>query len=558
MRLQRGHVFAALVVAMLVGVVWLPLVQTGSQPADSSEWVLTALTGHLAHPPGYPLWSWLCEHVWGAAKGFGATNPYAVLGNLNALVQAAAAALWVLALGSLGASPLVAGVAMACWVLLPSTGVVTTYVEVFPFHHLLAAGLVLWCGRWWWQPQQRSPMAMIAFGGMCGFAFAHHQTIVLWAPLVAASAWVSSPQRRGLSVLWFVVGIVLGLSPYLHLLQRHAAAPALSMAPVTTLWELKATVLREMYGTLAFGAATDRTAYAVWQWLSELPMMGIVAMGWCALLLRRHRLDAVLVLVAVLHVCFMVALRVSEGDAVAQVSERFFPLAWLGLLAAVSAIPVSWSRFTPLTLAVPLMMLSSTREHGNAADDGYLHEMREQLVARVSPRTVVVVHTDADYFGIEAEAARQGKALIAVAPADMMGPRLGARLSMTFGVQVPPFASRQQLFAWLQLQHIDVVSVMHPKESFEPDAHPLWFHPGVRWSVVPPSAAEQTEALLEWCDRLSPSLLTPSARPSSLVMATLALHPVRALPNYGDVVDALARGGLSEARQRCRDGAQRP
>jgi Protein of unknown function (DUF2723) len=546
----RAQLLAAFGVTALGLVLWLPLVQTGSQGADSSEWVLTALTGSLAHPPGYPLWSWLCEQAWSVAAILGANNPYRVLGTLNCVLQAVAAGAWVLALSTLGAPLAAAVVAMISWLLLPSTAMVSTYVEVFALHHLLAAILVTWCARWWLVRRQQTVLWLFALGVWCGFSFAHHQTIVLWAPLVAASAWVSSTNRRGPSVLCFAVGIGVGLLPYLHLFQRHLAAPGLSMTPLTTWIDLKAVVLRESYGTFAFGADRDRQAYAALQWLSEVPFALIAVLGLGALCLRRARLDMVLLLVVALHVCFMMALKVSDDQSLAQVSERFFPLAWLGILATVAALSQRLSRWSPLALVVPLVLLPSTREHGDAATDVFLHDMREQLVARASPNSIIIVHCDEDYFGISAEAARQQKAIIALAISDIDSDRLPRRLR-TMGLSMPPLSTRRERMRWLADAGVSVLSIMHPTEGFEPDAHPLLFHPGVRWQLGPPTAEQTRDATMEWCDRLPPTLLHPPQRPSARKMATLALHPMRSFANYPNIVAALSVGDLAEARRLC-------
>jgi hypothetical protein len=551
--ITRGHVLGAAFAAALALVLWLPLVADTSQGADSSEWVLTALTGSMAHPPGYPLWSWLCEVVWGAAAANGSTNPYHVLGVFNCVLQAIAAGAWVLSLGCLGVPALLASMAMVNWLMLPSVGLVTTYVEVFALHHLFAAVIVGWCGVWWNRPRTRSVLEVWLFGVVCAFAFAHHQTIVLWAPLVALVAWRSSAIGRWRRVVAFLMGAVVGLAPYLHLFVRYQATPMFAMRKLTTAVDLKQIILREDYGTFAFAHNSVVTPAVLTQWISEMPLGLLAVVGLTYALLRRRRIDVCMLVVIALHVLFVSRLRATESQDVSLLPERFYALSWLAMMSTLVAVP-RVHRWLPLLLIVPLVRLPDALEHGNARDDVLAHQFRGLTMANADKQAVVFAYNDEDFFGLQAESVLQHRNVLVLLRVHMENTGLGFRMNERFGLRVPPDLPLAARIRWLQEQGYEVSSPVFPGITLRPHAFPLPRYPAWVWLPDEPSHEAQRAGLLDWCAHLPNELVNHPKRHTLTRVPYQALDPLMVLDNFGDVVDAIDKGDIVAARALCTKG----
>jgi hypothetical protein len=229
------------------------------QGGDTGEFGLIGIVGGVAHPPGYPLYS-LILRLFGALP-FGA--PFFRVSLASAVCGAAAVAvlqrvLWRLT-GSLFASvgaALLFAVSEEQWRL---SGV----PEVFTLNVLLAATALLVAHqlvqaesseRWW-----RAGV----LGVVAGLGVSNHHSIVMCAPLFA---WplVSIARRESIKAVSLmlgplVVGVVIGLSPYLLLpwFARTAGPDAFVWGRFDSLEGFLAHFFRREYGTFKLGRSGE-------------------------------------------------------------------------------------------------------------------------------------------------------------------------------------------------------------------------------------------------------------------------------------------------------------
>jgi hypothetical protein len=191
-------------------------------PGDTPEFITVALTGGVAHPPGYPLLS-----ILGALFGQLPVGPLPFRVNLvSALAHAATVSVVFLTAERLTRDVLAAAAAailLAFGTLFWSWSLVT---EAFALNDLLAALVLYFVVAWRDRPLSTAPLAgaAVAFG----LGVANHQTITLLVPAIAYVLWSERRLLKGRGrSLWAVAALLVAVAmlPYVYILvaaQRHA------------------------------------------------------------------------------------------------------------------------------------------------------------------------------------------------------------------------------------------------------------------------------------------------------------------------------------------------
>ena len=224
---------------------YLATLQRGVPGGDSGELIASAVTGGVAHPPGYPLFLLLAR----AAAAIPVGSVAARVNALSAVCDAAAAGLLTFAVARLSKSA-GAGV-LAGGLFAFSTRVWTnaTVAEVFALNNLLLAALVTTLSVAGPRPSTRHVGIGSALLGL-GIAN-HHTSIFVSVPIVAwllFAAW--RPGLRPLPILRAAAaGVLLGLLPYAYLPLAAAGRATVSWGDTASLAGFVRHVTRAEYGT---------------------------------------------------------------------------------------------------------------------------------------------------------------------------------------------------------------------------------------------------------------------------------------------------------------------
>jgi hypothetical protein len=226
---------------------------------DTGDFLTTAATLGVAHPPGYPLLV-LLGHAFSLLP-VGAL-PFRM--NLVAVAcDAATVGLVSSTARRLGANrwaALVAGLALA---FNPYFWEWSLALEAFPLNNLLAALLVYLLVRWEAEAERTSFLVAAALCG--GLGAANHLTIIFLIPLVLVVAWRRRASIGIGTVVSCLAAIALGLAPYLSIAWAASRDPFLNWGDISSAHGLLRHFLRSDYGTgnlvaqgASSGSALDR------------------------------------------------------------------------------------------------------------------------------------------------------------------------------------------------------------------------------------------------------------------------------------------------------------
>lgn len=233
------------VVALVVAAIYLRTAARDIVVGDTPEFVLTALTGGVAHAPGYPLVTLL-----GRVFSLLPLDPLPFRIHLLAVACGVATALLVYATAvRLGAAPVAAAAGALTLGLSPVVWSWTIVAEAFPLHDVLVAALVLALVAWDARPRDGRLLVLAAL--LFGLGLTAHQTIALTVPAILVLLVIRGsdvfPHRR--LILACAAAIVIGLLPYAYVPIAAAAHPYWSWSGVASVSDLVSLVLRSGYGT---------------------------------------------------------------------------------------------------------------------------------------------------------------------------------------------------------------------------------------------------------------------------------------------------------------------
>ena len=412
--LDRGGLLALGVLAL-----YLWLAPAHFVDGDNAELSSLSVLGGAAHPPGYPLYIlWLRVTSWlpGASPAHTAALATALLGAASVLVLHAACRAW-------GARPLAATCACALFAASPVVMTMHTEAEVFALEDLIVAAVL-------WLAADRGPARGMWRAGLlglvAGLGLANQLTCVLVAPVGLYGVGRAVVEARWKALPVAVLGLAIGLSPYLYLL----AAPStpISWGSVSDLGGIVDMVLRRDYGGptafYAFGQAPDSSVTHVlallhtlgraWLWVPFAVGLGVLALRAVRRRQGERRLPWILLAVSFLLAGPLLVLRfnTTAQDLGLYVVERFHILPVLlltipvavGLGELAARVPErisSWSRVAAViapTLGLAAVAAPSLDHVWNAHAPTYERYVRNVLVT-LPPDAVVITMADELYFG---------------------------------------------------------------------------------------------------------------------------------------------------------------
>lgn len=272
-------------VSLLVLVVYLVLAPAHIVDGDNAEFSTLGASGGTAHPTGYPLYLiWLRLTNWlpGSTPAHTAALATAILGAATILVLHAACRAW-------GARPFAATLTVTLFAAAPIIMRIATTAEVFALNCLVVATVL-------WLSAQGGPVRglrrAVALGLVAGLGLSNHMTCVLVAPvgILGIVRAVSETERsKALPIVLAIVGLALGLVPYVYLLITPETP--LSWGKVETLHDLFAMITRQDYGGPGSFLPTE-TPVPAWKqllalftslgrtWLWVPLAAGLVTLGW--------------------------------------------------------------------------------------------------------------------------------------------------------------------------------------------------------------------------------------------------------------------------------------
>ncbi len=219
---------------------------TGTTPEDASEFILVAHKMGLAHPPGYPLFTWI-GHFFSLLPLGTPAQKIAFLSHISVAVAA----------GILGACIFIrlhdlvwVAFAVLTFGLSPFVWESAQFVEVYPLHTALMA-MFFFQSILIAETPEKSPSKMSSFflGLTFGFALSNHYPLVVLAvpSLIMMLMTKRESFFRFSCVSWFLMGAVAGLLPYLHLVFVHHYSEFIFSDPIESVNQLFDYILRKEY-----------------------------------------------------------------------------------------------------------------------------------------------------------------------------------------------------------------------------------------------------------------------------------------------------------------------
>ena len=395
----------AVAIAIVVPLVaYLSALHPGLPAGDSGELITAAVTGGIAHPPGYPLYTMLA----GLAARLLPFGEVAWRINLfSAVTMSAAAGVLALAVARLTRSA-VAGLIAACMFAFAVPVLKYALVaEVFPLHALLAALVLL-------ALTLKPTVACVALAFLGTLTLSHHHTLVLLVVpafvVTASRVWRS---RQPWPVLRVIVAAVAGLLP-LVALPIAAAGSGLRWGEPGTWHGFLTLLLRAEYGTFRLDPLeAGRTAHSAHlaAFVRSLPHtfgwlpLAAFAVGVVVLCVRHRALAGVLALFLALQALFYTRIGFPMEPAIYRgVVERFAILP-LVVFAWTAGVGVAWAlarvvqRSARIGLAVLVLALvgwtgASRVRADSRAGDRFTSTLGRAVLASIPPRGVLFVQGD--------------------------------------------------------------------------------------------------------------------------------------------------------------------
>jgi len=560
-----------------------PRTALSPQDSDGAEYAAASVTGSIVHPPGYPVYMTVARSI---VFLFGSENPYYNLSLFSAFSQALAVGFLFLIICELGVGAFLSFLMALSWSIFPATIKTATDAEVFAFHHLLL-GMILYCGALLKRHTGTSFWQTLLYGFLIGLGLAHHQTVILWAPLLLYFLFrgtIGSPafERLFLSI----VGAALGFSSYLSLLYCYNTAPVLAFTPPQNFNELYKYIARTAYGTVSLTAGFEGEAKSyLFHFLKlagktlPLALFGIVA-ALVSVFIRPLLASLMFCLTALLH-GFFVYLLILPADTYlhGEWVSRFYPLV---IFAGIVLFAWVYSEFKILDRLQPafgallvlpsLLSLPTALQYGDARHDNTTNYELKQLLSEIPKGAFFISSQDRASIGMTyVTTALHKRPDLTVVVRGMLGTK-------KYRTEL---AERDVLLKDLnedrQIAFEEIVNRAHaanrpvfsnygtkPPDGFK--AVPL----GVSWQWIKsedlPPRSEVTKRILAFCAAWPDKLVSPSRtrRSSRHVLGRLFLWPIQNhIPLVDDpqvasrltaASDLFIKGDLITAKEKCDEG----
>ena len=232
----------------------LPLAARTLQEGDGAEIAYQALMAGVLHPPGFPLYSLLSIPL---VQIF-SENPYHTLAIFSVVCQSLAAVMIFLTANLFVRSRIISLAISLSWILFPATIRTATDCEVFCLNNFLVSLFCFLACRYL-LTKKGSPF-LIAF--CLGLAWSDHHISVFFTPLLIAVGFKNFQFKKSLLM---ILGLTLGMTPYLYLIFRIYYPTETIFFPLENLKDFSDYFFRVAYGTfnLKAGEGSEDLSY-IW------------------------------------------------------------------------------------------------------------------------------------------------------------------------------------------------------------------------------------------------------------------------------------------------------
>jgi hypothetical protein len=356
----------ALAVFLTLFLIYSSIAAHYPQHSDGGELAVAAVTHGLIHPPGYPLYALISVEL----VALWPDNPFYTLAIFSAFAQAAAAGLLLYILRFFSVPPLLGALTAFCWGIHFFTLITAYDTELFAFHNVLSAVLVLICQ--WSLVTRRSPLTIsLTIGVATGVCIAHHHMLVLWFPLLGVVLCHQAQRLGGLlhllrsGCIAGVVAVLTALPFYLTLFASYLRDIEETPDTLVSLVHLGVYFFRIRYGTFSLGIDLSPTASsAIFDFLKkclfDFPVIAAALVMLPYVTIRDKSLVAWGLFFSLLaHLWFVVRIPVELG-VVDQWSARFLSTPMYAVIICTAIALSSFSRgyFTPLLLCITAVAIT--------------------------------------------------------------------------------------------------------------------------------------------------------------------------------------------------------
>jgi len=333
------------VLAFAAGLVlYLVTMAPGLPPGhDSAELVTAAAVRGIPHPPGYPLYTLLGGVFIDVCGG----DPAWAMNLFSVLCGALAVGLAGMAFSVLSGSSAAGLAAALAFAVARGPWRMAVGAEVFSLHLALVAGLLALAA--FWRPASGGRRRLLVAAGALtfGLGLAHHQTVVLVLPGLAAFLWMARDGRPAGFTPWVGVALLAGLTPYAWLPWRAAQDPPLNWGDPDTPQRLWWTVTRQGYGGLKLSQVSGThpaAGYHLEAWgrslaLWQFPFAGVaVGLAGASVGALRRRPEVILTggLWLLAGPVWALVGAQPQGEGFLDMMERFYASSALGFAGLVA------------------------------------------------------------------------------------------------------------------------------------------------------------------------------------------------------------------------------
>jgi hypothetical protein len=247
--------------------------------ADSGEFAAIAVSGGIAHPPGYPLLAIVLQAFAPLRSLLGLTPALTLSSILFACVAALLVARTMI---SRGAGVTAAWTATLAVFMSTNVWRNATSFEPRALNLLLAAGVLASCQRLSQTAGRDARLPLLATGLLFGLGLCNHHSLFMLAPLPAVLLF-AQPRQLLARGLWLALGFALGATPLLLFLFLRAQAGWV-WGDWDPFWPRLVThVLRLEYGTFELTSnPKGHVGYGLSRMFGTLP--AVLSFGFFALL----------------------------------------------------------------------------------------------------------------------------------------------------------------------------------------------------------------------------------------------------------------------------------
>jgi hypothetical protein len=370
------------------------------QESDGGEFATAAVTGSVVHEPGYPVYMAMARTI---IEIFDPADPYYALSLFSCFCQAGAVALLFLILKRFNVSSGISFLAALAWGMYGPVFRLATDTEVFAFHHLLI-GLSLYVGL-----AMRTRLGALAYGLCLGLAAAHHQTIILWAPIFIYLGFSKfSGVARWPAFGAAMIGLLAGFSSYITLMTAHIGKPILAFTPPQSLAQLYSYIMRDSYGSLSLTAGIEGESVSyIWHFVESAVLntpfayFGLIA-PFVFFIGHRNWHSAAWMLAAILHWVFL-AMIVLPNDFIrtGEAASRFYGLvSFAGVVMAGYA--VGSQKISALTEAILgfiilisfIIVFPGALQYADSRRDVVYDYEARQILSEITPAGIFIAQSD--------------------------------------------------------------------------------------------------------------------------------------------------------------------